>query len=252
MDLEVLYSYLNEDERLSTKAASIEFLTTRYYIEKYLKPEMKILDIGAGTGAYSIYYAKQGYDVTAIELVNKHVEIIKSKATEDMKLQALQGNALDLSRFSDNSFDIVLCLGPLYHFENDEGKLQCIKEAKRVCKKGGVIVYAYISNDMVIITESALYNPKFLGSTQYDHDSFKVKDQPFCFLTVEHMINLMKNIDLELLHHLAADGLAELLSDKINEFDDEQFREWFRFHLYSCEKPYLFGYSNHILYIGKK
>ena len=50
-----LYNILEENTRLSTKAAQVEFLTTIRQIEKHLKLGMKILDLGAGTGEYSIY-----------------------------------------------------------------------------------------------------------------------------------------------------------------------------------------------------
>lgn len=252
MDLNELYSYFNEEDRLKSKSSSIEFLTTNHYIRKFLKPNMKILDIGAGTGAYSFYYAKQGYEVTAIDLVEKHVEIMKSKVTSDMKIKVYQGNALDLSFLEDGCFDLVLCLGPLYHFDNDFDKLKCINEAKRLCKKGGIIFFAYISNDMVFVTESTLYNPKFLKSDHYDKNTFKIKDITFCFLTVEKMEDLMKKTKLKKLHQFAADGLAELLEDKINKFNDDEFNEWFRYHLYACEKENVIGYSNHIVYVAKK
>jgi len=52
--------------------------------------------------------------------------------------------------------------------------------------------------------------------------------------------------------HIAVDGLSQLLRDKINAFDDKQFNEWLRFHLYTCEKEEMIGYSNHIVFIAEK
>lgn len=253
MDIEKLYEYFEEDKRLNTtNANSIEFLTTTHFIDKYLRTGMRILDIGAGTGAYSLYYANRGYDVSAVELVKKNVDIMSSKVTSRMKIQIKQGNALMLDDYTDESFDIVLCFGPLYHLDNDKDKLKCIEEAKRVCKKDGKIFFAYLSNDMVFITESILYNKDYLGSLEYNHESFKLRDEPFCFMTVDHMKDLMEISNLKELKHVAVDGLSELLSDKINLFNDEQFKEWFRFHLYTCEKKELLGYSNHIVFIAEK
>lgn len=105
---------------------------------------------------------------------------------------------------------------------------------------------------MVFVTESMLYNKDFLGSTQYDNESFKLKDEPFCFMTPDYMKQLMKLSSLKEVKHIAADGLSELLSSKINAFNDQQFKEWFRFHLYTCEKEELIGYSNHIVFIAEK
>lgn len=253
MDIEKLYECFEEDKRLNTtKANSIEFLTATHFIDKYLNNGMRILDIGAGTGVYSLHYANMGYDVSAVELVKKNVDIMKSKVTSNMKNNIKQGNALNLDVFPDDSFDIVLCFGPLYHLDNDKDKSKCIEETKRVCKKGGKIFFAYLSNDMVFVTESMLYNKDFLGSLEYNHESFKLRDEPFCFMTADHMEDLMEISNLKELKHVAVDGLSELLSGKINAFNDEQFKEWFRFHLYTCEKKELLGFSNHIVYIVEK
>ena len=67
-----------EENRFETFSQKIEYITTMRYIEKYLKPGVKILEVGAGTGAYSIELSKKGYDVTALELVPRNVEIIKN------------------------------------------------------------------------------------------------------------------------------------------------------------------------------
>ena len=60
------YNKFNEDKRLKTKHGYIEYLTGMTYIKKYLKPNDKILDIGAGTGAYSIPLSEEGYEVNAL------------------------------------------------------------------------------------------------------------------------------------------------------------------------------------------
>lgn len=254
MELNELYEHFEEDKRLNTNNAnSIEFLTTTHFIDMYLKEGMKILDVGAGTGAYSIYYSNKGYHVTAIEPVKRNLDIINSKVfSGKMKLDVQQGNALNLNDYADETFDIVLCLGPLYHLASDEDKLNCIEEIKRVCKKGGKIFFAYLSNDMVFITESILYNNDYLGGTLYNHKTFKLIDKPFCFMTVDHMKLLMQLSNLKEIKHIAVDGLSELLREKINAFNDLQFKEWFRFHLYTCEKSELIGYSNHIVFIAEK
>ena len=70
--------------------------------------------------------------------------------TADDQIDLAQGNALDLSRYDSNSFDVVLLFGPLYHLHEEADKLRCIEEAKRVCKKDGKIFFALISNDIVI------------------------------------------------------------------------------------------------------
>lgn len=85
-----LYEMFNEDSRLNySKAARIEFLTTIKYIEQYLKTDSKILDIGAGAGEYSLYFAKNGYKVSAIELADNSIKAFRSKITDDCKVDLI-------------------------------------------------------------------------------------------------------------------------------------------------------------------
>lgn len=247
------YTEYNEDARLrKNKASSIEFLTTNHFIELCLNPGMKILDIGAGTGVYSIYYAQKGYSVTAVDLVEKHINFIKAKTKPEYNLQVYQENAMDLSRFSDGEFDIVLCLGPLYHLRSKEDKIRCIKEAIRVCKKGGQIFFGYISNDMVFITENFVYEKGFLSSDSYDRFTFYVYDNIFYYMTISEMILLMESTPTKKVFHFAADGLSELLAAQINLFTPEEFELWYKFHLHSCCKEEMLGCSNHIVYVAEK
>ena len=250
MELNQLYAQFNEEFRLSkSRAGRIEFYTTINFIKKYLQEKDRILDIGAGTGVYSKVLAELGHEVTALELAVPNVNKMR-ESLKGLNIDIFEGNALDLSMFEDNSFDFVLCLGPLYHLSSSEDKMKCVQEAKRVCKKDGIIFFAYISNDMVFVTETMLYNPYFLNSEHYT-SSFKINDGPFCFMTVRQMRQLMKNNGLQKVAHFAADGLSELMEDKINAMSDEQFQEWLNFHFYTCEKPECLGFSNHIVYVAR-
>lgn len=246
-----IYNIFNEDERFSSKASRIEFLTNIRQIEKHLKQDMKILDLGAGTGVYSLYFASKGYDLTAIELVNKHVELIKSKKSDGMNLKVIQGNALDLCDVLDNYFDIVLCFGPLYHLREINDRIKCINEVKKVCNNDGIMFFAFINNDMVIATETMCYNTDLKGD-HYDHKTHKVVDFPFVFSTAEQVRSLMNHCGLQIIGEIASDGLSELLADKISVLDDESYKLWLNYHFYCCEKPEFLGASNHILFVTKK
>ena len=96
--IQALYKIYDEDSRLScSQAAQVEFLTNTYYIEQYLQPGMRILDVGAGTGAYSLYFAKKGYAVWAVELSERNFTIFSQKCSPQDGICLTQGNALDLS-----------------------------------------------------------------------------------------------------------------------------------------------------------
>ena len=127
------YEIFNENIRLNrSKAARVEFLTTVHFIEQYLKTGDRILDIGAGAGEYSLYFARNGYSVSAVELAERNIEAFRKKLTAEDRVELRQGNAVDLPCYQDASFDIVLLFGPLYHLHSEEDCQKCIAEAKRV------------------------------------------------------------------------------------------------------------------------
>ncbi|MBQ9163070.1 MAG: class I SAM-dependent methyltransferase [Clostridia bacterium] len=246
------YELFNEDARLNrSKAARVEFLTTVRYIEKYLKNGDKILDIGAGAGEYSLYFARKGYDVCALELADANIAAFRKKLRPEDSIELVQGNALDLSRYADNSFDVVLLFGPLYHLKNDADKLKCISEAKRVCRDGGKIFFAFISNDFVILTE-LFCRPDYFTAGDYDRDSFRLDDFPFVFHTVDAAREILAAGGVKILHEVASDGVSELLEERINGMDEENYSQYLRYHFYICEKPELLGMTNHLLFVGEK
>lgn len=247
-----LYDLFNEENRLKTKANRVEFITTINKIESVLEPGMKILDVGAGAGEYSLYFAEKGYDVVAVDLVEKHTALIQEKGKNYDNLVVHQGNALDLGFLKVNKFDCILCLGPLYHLESKADQLKCIKEMIRVSKDNAFLFFAFISNDMVIATETMCYNENFLKEDDYDHESFKVRNFPFVFHTVDDCRQLLNELNLNIEKSVATDGMSELLAEKINEMDDESYHQWLKYHQYICEKPEFLGVSNHLLFMTRK
>lgn len=246
------YDIFNEDCRLNhSKAARVEFLTTVHYIEKYLKKGDKILDLGAGAGEYSFYFARKGYEVSALELADANLAAFRKKLMPEDKIDLVQGNALDLSCYDDQSFDIVLLFGPLYHLQQDADKLKCIGEAKRVCKDGGKIFFAFISNDFVFLTEFG-YDIHYFQNGDYNKETFKLNDFPFVFHTVDAARKLLADGGVQVLHEVASDGASELLAEKINGMSEKDYAQYLRYHFYICEKPELLGMTNHLLFVGEK
>lgn len=246
-----LYRRLDENSRLNhSQAARVEFLTTVEYIQRYLTPGAKILDLGAGAGEYSLYFARKGYQVSALELSEDNIAAFRAKLTPQDTVDLVQGNALDLSRYGDNTFDIVLLFGPLYHLHSHADQLRCIAEAKRVCKPDGKLFFAFISNDMVILT---MFHevPDYFVNGDYDKDTFRCDDFPFVFHTVDACRDLLREGGVKVLHEVAADGVSELLQEKINAMDPDSYAQYLRYHFYTCEKPEHLGASNHLLFVGQ-
>ena len=82
-----------EEQRLTTRQGQVEFIITTDYIEKYLKSGDRILEVGCGTGRYSLYYAHKGYEVDAVELVQENLDIMAKNTLPTDKIRAIQGIA---------------------------------------------------------------------------------------------------------------------------------------------------------------
>ena len=71
---------------------------------------------------------------------------IQESIQESIEESIRQENAKDLSCFADNTFDVTLLLGPMYHLFTVEDQKKALAEAIRVTKPGGVIFAAYCGN----------------------------------------------------------------------------------------------------------
>ena len=253
--LENYYSQGKENNRLvQDKAHMVEFLTTTKYIDKYLKTGNKILEIGAGTGRYSIYYAKKGYKVEALELIKSNIKEFKKHIDSSMDIKITEGNALNLSMYKDNEFDITLLLGPIYHLFSREDKEKAIEEAIRVTKPEGKIFIAYITNDIVILSYG-LIKGNLLKLKDVCDENYRVKEIPeeiFSANYVEEFENMMEKFPVKKLHEVAVEGVSEILEEYINKLSEEEYKVWLDYHLKNCERKDLMGYSSHVLYICKK
>ena len=241
------YNKHNEDKRLKTKHANIEFITAMKYIEEYINKNDKVLDVGAGTGAYAKELQDKGYDVTAVELVKHNLKYIEEKG-----IKCYQGNAIDLSRFDDNSFDIVLLFGPMYHLLTMEEKIKALEEAKRVTKK--YIFISYCMNEFAIIYHGFIegYIKDDINNIDDNYKILKDNDNLYSYVRLEDINYLKDKCNLERVKIINQDGPTEYIKNIVNKMDDKEYELFIKYHLSTCERPELLGAGRHILDILKK
>ncbi len=253
------YNNYDEDSRLASKHGSVEFFTTMRYIKKYLKPGDHVLEIGSGTGRYSHALARQGYIVDAVELIEHNIEVFRKNTLSNENISIIQGNALDLSAFPDNQYDITLLLGPLYHLYNKEDKRQAIREAIRVTKQGGIIFAAYVISDGCLLDEGFNRNninvAEYIGNGLLDPETFAAKSKPkdlFELVRKEDIDDLMSVFATTRLHYVATDGCALFMREAIDTMDDKTFHLYLKYHFATCERKDLLGITSHAIDIFKK
>lgn len=254
-EIEKYYNKFNEDKRLLTRHGKVEFTVSMDYILKYLKKfkNPKILDVGAGTGRYSIALSEQGYDVTAVELVKHNLRVLQQK---NSNIKAVLGNALNLKKFADNSFDIVLLFGPMYHLFTEQDKLQALNEAKRVTKTGGIIFAAYYMNEYAVLVHG--FRDNFILQNLKDgklDSNFKIKNDISNLYSMERLQDIKrysKKAGLTRVKIFAPDGPSDYIRPVLNKMDEQTFAIYLKYIKSICEKKELLGASSHIVDILKK
>lgn len=256
--LEKYYNKFNEEHRLTTRHGIVEFTTSMKYIHDCIdecmstrrceRKDIRILDVGAGTGRYSVALSKEGYSVTAVELVPKNLAVLESKHS---LVNCWPGDARDLHFLDDDTFDITLLFGPLYHLHTQQDMLKAFAEARRVTKTNGFILAAYVMNEYSVLTycfkgghiKDALQQNKITK----DFHTVAAEDELYTYFRLEDINELNKLSSLRREKIIAADGAADYMRRELNAMDEETFSLFIDYHLTICERQELLGASSHLV-----
>ncbi|MBR3334436.1 MAG: class I SAM-dependent methyltransferase [Clostridia bacterium] len=250
-----------EWDRLKKKHPYEKYITIRM-MDRYIKPGDRILDIGGGPGHYAIHYAKQGHGVTLLDLSDENVRFAKKKARQyGVKITALQGDAADLSRFADDSFDTVFLMGPLYHLMNEESRIRAIEEAKRVLKPGG-----FLFSSFILMFGGVVYGLRDLQETilmpreqQYFEVAAKDESLAFDAFTYSYMTTVRDAEQLLAsvpgLSTETVFGQESILAPYRNELAKQPKKirmAWYDYALRFCEKRDYLTHTEHLMIISRK
>ena len=252
---------LKEWDRLQKRTPYEKYITTQM-MDRYIRPGDTILDIGGGPGQYSVYYAKQGHAMTLLDLSDGNVRFAKKKARQyGVKITALQGNALDLSRFEDASFDAVFLMGPLYHLMEEESRLQAIREAKQVLKPGG-----YLFSSFILMFGGVIYGLRELPETilwpeeqpLYEvaarDEGLSFKAFTFAYMTtVRDAKQLLASVPgLETVTAFGQESILAPYRNILKRSPRKIRQAWFDYALRYCEKEDYLTHSEHLMIISRK
>lgn len=255
-EIEQYYNKFNEDKRLLSRHGRVEFYVTYTYIQRHLsavlderkcaKSDIKIMDIGAGTGAYCIPLAEEGYTVSAVEMVKHNLGILKKKTT---LVDARQGNACNMKKYADDTFDVTLLFGPMYHLFSNEDKIKALSEAKRITKPGGVIFVAYVMNEYGVITYC--FKERHIKEIMENHrltEDFHTVSQVenlYDYVRIEDIDKLNQQCGLKRKMIISPDGAADYMRQYLNKLDEEEFQYFLDYQLSICERQDLIGAGAH-------
>lgn len=254
--LNIFYGQANEETRLSrSRHGQLEYRTTMSYIARFSRSGAKVLELGAGTGRYSVALAKKGMEVMAVELVESNLAILRENGKDLANLAVYRGDAIDLSRFADDTFDLTLCFGPMYHLYDTQDVQKAIHEAIRVTKPNGVIFFAFLSV-YGILYANYFYGKWAEGQAENFAEDGSVRhfrEQLFTGYDIVEFERLFEDKPVRHLLTVGTDGMLEAIEERsdfaMTDADFDAFAAWY---LTVAEKRELLGATNHLLYICQK
>ncbi len=244
-----------EDRRLTID--SLEYIMTYSTISHLLSSKSTILDMGGGTGVFSIPLAAAGHTVTLVDVSSVELTLAQQKSQEQgVTIKTCKEDAIS---YTDNcSYDGVLCLGPLYHCSSENEIIHVIKTMLSHLSTDGYLFCSFVSiyakfnrliNEMNICPES--FNLKEFN------DFWTKRVLTKCVFSFEehHSIPISLVNPLFLRSFLNANGfqVADLFAlDIVKKFPKDQFSDdYYRFFHHLGESD-LFTQGEHIMVVLKK
>lgn len=258
-ELNNYYANYDEDTRLKRdNLHQIEYLTTLHFLKKYIPDNSKILDSCAGTGTYAFALARDGHTVTAGDIVEKHAEIMRHNSDAPLLHDIYCGDTLNMSQFPDGEFDAVLCMGALYHLLTYEEREKAVRECLRVLKSGGTFAFTYITRQSLYILQHMIsvkctdVTLRLSEFEKFDEIASSGIWNIFYGMTPDEPDEIMQSFNLTKITNAAAYPFVYRIYQEINDMDADEFNNYMKCHIATCENESVVKHTMHGLYICKK
>lgn len=265
-DLSDVIAYYNSDpqrEHNRLERHQLEYELTWRYLENYLPPAGKILEIGAATGRYTLELARRGYTVTAVDLsagLLAECRLNLERAGLQEQVTLLQADARCLDPVTTRDYDAALLMGPLYHLIEEPDRLQALAQVYARLRPGGVIFSAFISRYGILgdvlkdipewIDDPA--DPRALLATGH-----RPVDQPpggfrGYFALAGELAPLHQRAGFETIAVAGVEPAISADDESYNRLQGPRRQAWLDLLYEVSTEPSILGASRHLLYLGRK
>lgn len=259
-EISAYYDANVQTEWMRMERHPVEFAINRHYIDRYVEPGMRVLDVGGGPGRYSIHLAERGCEVTLVDLSAGNIEFARAEARKrGLRLRAMQGDACALGELASGAFDAVLLMGPLYHLQSRAEREQAVAQAYASLRDGGYIfasnintyagVMYYLQHDPALILEAS--ERDYLAAIERGESYSGCGFTQMHFMSHEMLTELMSGAGFKRLHLAVSEGICSPREADITA-RPEVFERWLKLSLSVCERPELYGMAEHLLYVGRR
>lgn len=134
------------DRLVTTLKGRLELQRLKDLLGEYLPAApAQIADVGGGPGTHAAWLAELGHEVELLDPVERHVAQARAAG-----INAIVGDARRLP-WDNESKDVVLMAGPMYHLTRAEERRVAVREAVRVLRPGGVLAVIAINRNANLI-----------------------------------------------------------------------------------------------------
>ncbi|MFB3786112.1 MAG: class I SAM-dependent methyltransferase [bacterium] len=265
-------AYYNLDPELewnrlfSTPYRRLEWEVMLYFLNRYLPPQGRVLDLGGGPGRYTLELARRGYQVTLVDRAERNIAWARVKiqaAGLSGRMEACRvGDARNLEGYPEAVFDAVLCMGPLYHLPKRADRVRCLRECARVMKHEAPLFATWLPRtvylrDALRGSNNTLPRP---GDWRAMIEILERGTSPLAripsmyYCTVEEIQSGLEETGFDMLNRVSAHGAAAFLDEAVNQAarDAETWRNLVQVVLETCGDPHALSAAEHLIVIGRK
>lgn len=128
---------------VETPVDEVSLYLHTHYLEQYVNPGMRVLEIGAGSGRFTQVLARLGARIWVADISQGQLDLNRQFAGELGFASAVEDwqriDICDMSQFLEASFDCIVAYGAVFSYVLDRRDM-ALSECLRVLKPGGLLL----------------------------------------------------------------------------------------------------------------